>query len=700
MNNLKRISAAVLAGMALMSASGVSHGMGFGHASSRAILGDSLRVTVPVRLEAGEELTRECLAADVYLGEDKVAPKVILIDLLPGEGGGDRSVVISSSIAISEPVVTIYLAAGCQSRVTRKIVLFPDPPTLIASPTTTPVDVADKIESASLPVASNVSAPGALPTALPPVAAPAASPSRKAGRASATAKAHAGSVHGRSSGSAGTLPSMVVADVVGSGAQTGGKGTSKSKSAQAETRKRGAAAQAKALNQGDGGRLLLDPVDADAMVIPDLRMTPTLGAMAAADENAPEVKARRDAAAALWLALNASPEQMARDRDRLQELEQRLSQLQKEGDQAKQSVRGLQARVQAAESQRAGRWTYLLALLAVAASVTAAYLYMRLRRVGGGNWWQASEHSSLNEQEPELEAEEHTSTEFVHVPDSQPGAYPAATSRSAAAFASIPAAPLASEPHRPLASASLHQMVPDAPAPFPSPSGRPQQTQTESLREVSVEELIDLEQQAEFFVVLGQDDAAIDLLESHVLHTTGASPLPFLKLLEIYRRVGKRAEYERVQAGFNQRFNAYAPAWDADLQQGHSLADYPGVVERLQSLWPTPAEAMVVLEKSLTRPESGEDTFELPAYRELLFLYAVARDLSEREVSDRHSVDLLLPVIDISGAEPSTSVHHQSSPVIEPLMATRPIKAQPEVSPSIKLDLQLDDDLPPADPPH
>ena len=31
-------------------------------------------------------------------------------------------------------------------------------------------------------------------------------------------------------------------------------------------------------------------------------------------------------------------------------------------------------------------------------------------------------------------------------------------------------------------------------------------------RDVSVEELIDLEQQAEFFVVLGQDEAAIDLL--------------------------------------------------------------------------------------------------------------------------------------------------------------------------------------------
>lgn len=190
-------------------------------------------------------------------------------------------------------------------------------------------------------------------------------------------------------------------------------------------------------------------------------------------------------------------------------------------------------------------------------------------------------------------------------------------------------------------------------------------------------------------MVLGQDDAAIDLLEGHVHHTTGASPLPFLKLLEIYRRVGKRADYERVQAEFNQRFNAYAPAWEADLQQGHTLEDYPGVIERLQTLWAEPVRAMAVLEKSLTRPESGDDTFELPAYRELLFLYAVARDLSERDIVDRHSVDLLLPVVDLSGREPTESVH--AAPVIEPLMATRPIKAQPEVSPSMSLDLQLDD---------
>ncbi|MBI2733311.1 MAG: hypothetical protein HYX44_08425 [Aquabacterium sp.] len=309
------------------------------------------------------------------------------------------------------------------------------------------------------------------------------------------------------------------------------------------------------------------------------------------------------------------------------------------------------------------------------------YLRLRHERKRSESWWQSQAESDLSEQDLDREpALSRTSAEFVHVPS---GASPTHGSGEA----ELPASK-AAEPKGPLTSANIHQYVPDAvPSAMPSPPAVA--AQSEPLREVSVEELIDLEQQAEFFEVLGQDEAAIDLLEGHVQNTTGASPLPFLKLLEIYRRVGKRTEYERVQAEFNQRFNAYAPAWEADLQQGHTLDDYPGVIERLQSLWAEPLRAMAVLEKSLTRPESGDDTFELPAYRELLFLYAVARDLSERDVVDRHSVDLLLPVVDLSASEPVAPVH--TSPIIEPLMATRPIKALPEVRPSMSLDLHLDD---------
>ena len=162
---------------------------------------------------------------------------------------------------------------------------------------------------------------------------------------------------------------------------------------------------------------------------------------------------------------------------------------------------------------------------------------------------------------------------------------------------------------------------------------------------MTIEELIDLEQQADFFVVLGQDDAAIELLVEHVRQTGGGSPLPYLKLLEIHRRRGDRADYERTRTRFNHRFNAYAPEWDVDLASGRSLEDYTGILPRLQQVWTKPIDAMAELESLLFRRSRGE-LFELPAYREVLFLYALARDLLDREAAGSGSVDLLLPMAD------------------------------------------------------
>ena len=170
-------------------------------------------------------------------------------------------------------------------------------------------------------------------------------------------------------------------------------------------------------------------------------------------------------------------------------------------------------------------------------------------------------------------------------------------------------------------------------------------THGDALRDVSIEELIDLEQQAEFFVVLGQDDAAIDLLAEHLRTTGGGSPLPYLKLLEIHHRLDEREAYERIRSRFNHRFNAYAPEWGVDLGHGLSLDQYSGVIPRLQQVWARPLDAMAQLEALLFRKSRGE-LFDLPAYREVLFLYSLARDLMDRASADTGNVDLLLPMAD------------------------------------------------------
>ena len=72
------------------------------------------------------------------------------------------------------------------------------------------------------------------------------------------------------------------------------------------------------------------------------------------------------------------------------------------------------------------------------------------------------------------------------------------------------------------------------------------------------------------------------------------------------------------------------PSGGRTCRPAASLEDYPGVLPRLQQVWPRPLDAMAELEALLFRRSRGE-LFELPAYREVLFLYALARDLLDRD---------------------------------------------------------------------
>jgi pilus assembly protein FimV len=222
-------------------------------------------------------------------------------------------------------------------------------------------------------------------------------------------------------------------------------------------------------------------------------------------------------------------------------------------------------------------------------------------------------------------------------------------------------------------------LAPAAPTPVVPVKAAEPESAVEPRRPMSAEELIDLEQQAEFFVVLGQDEAAIDLLMGHVRSTGGVSPLPYLKLLEIYRRRGEREPYDRIRERFNRRFNAYAPEWDVDPELGLSLEGYPEVMQRLQDTWNRPSQAMGLLDAALFRRDAGP-TFDVPAYRELLFLYSTARDLAERDV-DVEGVDLLLPIGDVPSST-MTSVAASSPEVADPPA-------------SFSLDLDVSTDQPP-----
>lgn len=674
-----RLSAAVAVVVSLMGTGTPAWSLGFGRPVSRAILGETFNVTVPVRLESSEEIADDCLAADVFFGDDKVSSQAVMATLLPGQGT-ERMVRVSTTSLINEPVVTLYLAAGCKAKVTRKFVAFADPPMIFAAPTvSTPAP-------ASAPVA--VASPVTSTSPLAATAMPADGDSKPVSRAERRSAATNGKPSASRKGTSGdTTAALTVASKAppvvreAAPAKSNGRDTL---SAKLDQRPGKAPAE--------GSRLVLDPVEVDALVAPALTMTSSMGTLG--DVDSQEARDRRAAAAALWAAMNASPEQLARDRQRMQELEQRLAKLQQDATAAREQVLSMESRVREAEGAPLSNPLVmgLGGAVLLLGGALGFVVWRQRKHEAQSSWWTEGAPSPDGDGLPEAASHavpaalaepvlDRTVAEFV------PVVVPSSTPPKADVEVKAPSA----------STATLTRTMPVGMVPAKTPTlpaiQRPSLIKSESqdaVREITVEELIDLEQQAEFFVVLGQDDAAIELLESHVQSTSGASPLPYLKLLEIYQRLGRRGDYEQVQEGFNGRFNAYAPAWDADLQHGHALEEYPGVIERLQQLWSQPAQAMDVLEKSLTRPDDSVETFDLPAYRELLFLYAVARDLSERDAQERTPVDLLQQEASnlmTGGAE----VVESATSSFEPLMATRPVKASPDVRPSLSIDLSLDD---------
>lgn len=291
-----------------------------------------------------------------------------------------------------------------------------------------------------------------------------------------------------------------------------------------------------------------------------------------------------------------------------QQVQQALTEARRQQDQLAQ----LRQRLVAAEAANA--WLHWLLLCLGASSAMVCWLTLRVRRlqreVAHGHWSAAADA-----------AQAVMPGDAGGVPLLSPGH--AGLSRRQAALPLAPAPPAIVKGLSEAASAPAQRPVEVTVArtasEFSFGTGVPP-------RPVSVEELLDLDQQVDFFIVLGQEQAAIDLLLGHVRSTGGINALPYFKLLEIYREKGDDEAYERTRERFNQRFNAFAPAVDGDLMAGRTLEDYADVVLRLQRAWPQPLRAAAELESLLLR-RADLEPFDLPAYREILMLHALVRDL-------------------------------------------------------------------------
>jgi pilus assembly protein FimV len=582
--------------------------LGFGRPVSDAVLGQSFTFTVPVRVQPGERFAGDCLSAKVYYGDALLPPNAVRTEVLPGATGDSLMLRVITSMPVSEPIVDVSVEVACDRHFSRRFSVFADPPTLAAGP----AQVAP-LPQAVAPVA------GAAPVAAPPV-----------GPATTAYGAAQRNASGAASGRPRVLrkgPTMAPANEVDTPAAARHPATD---NGIAKKGPRTAPAPA------DTSRLLLEPG------VPQLKLDmeePVILPPSAASGAAPGLAALED-----------------EDLRQLKALQQSLDNARRDSQSQRDQTARLQAELAQAKAQSSGdTWTpWLLALLAVAAAAIAGLVW-KLRqqtRIAHSDWFNQSALGPATAVPPasELPPQVRPEASFVAADLAEPVAGEPLSDLPLVDESDARRVPIVDHSAtRPLDRHSLAAAV---------PAGAP--------RELSVEELLDLEQQADFFIALGQEDAAVDLLMSHLRSAGGQSPLPYTKLLEIYRRQGDRSAYERTRARFNRRFNAYAPDWDTGPAAGRSLEDYPDTIAQLERTWHSPLDAMAILESLLFKRDDSSELFDLPAYRDVLVLYSLARDLWQHGGGQGGThVDVLLPLDDDSAHAASVTTYPSAREVNE-----------------------------------
>lgn len=347
-------------------------------------------------------------------------------------------------------------------------------------------------------------------------------------------------------------------------------------------------------------RLVMEPLS-DWLEAPSmLRASPEIATLS------PASPAQREEAAARWRALNLEPQELLQEAARLVAQETELAKLRADAERDKAATLAVQ---QELEQRAAERFpavvVYVLGALLLLLAGLLLWMWSRVRgdgTVDARRWNQAVAQN-------------------------------AASSPPAAARSAQPAP----AEHHLRAQPTEPQMLPSGMIPLEfgvsqdAPLAPTEETSpvaadgSESITAVvNPEDLFDLQQQAEFFVSVGEHDQAIDVMKKHIEANQETSPLAYLELLRLYRSLSRIEQYNALRAQFHRFFNAQVPEFAAFARQGKGLFAYPEVLARIEALWCDPS-VVSLLQELLFRGTGEQQRFDLPAYDDLLLLHAIAR---------------------------------------------------------------------------
>lgn len=660
--------------------------MSLGRHRGVALIGRPLDISVQAILDAQEDIASVCVDADVFFADNKIDKSRFRVTAeKTGATGQDALVRIRTTALVDEPVVTVYLRVGCLQKTEKRFVLLAD---LVS-------------ESASSPAASQM--PAAAPARPPMVTAtpaPAAAPAGSAGTEANPANlpavgAPSAAVPRRArirAPAAASPPTSAGVDPAASARPIVEATPSPSRRQRAKE-----ARDAQAAARGSA-RLKLEPLDLTIDRDPTLRSSSEMLSVPAATPEG------RSAAAALWRALTAQPEDLLKDAEKLQSLETSVRNLQVQSQKNQLMIETLTGQVQKAESERyANTLVYALGALLLLALAALAYFLRSWLLLRGGDegdlpWWRKNEP---------LEKGWANSSPKVEV-SSVPGEGSEARKPVRKQKAVEPPASSVLDLDLGVTDSGfievkhLSSRGSDSLPPLPrSDRSDFAMSMTHPARAVKAEELFDVQQQADFFVSLGQQEQAVEVLRSHITDNAQTSALVYLDLFNLYHQLGREVDYEELRATFNDLFNSQIPPFslyrDKDKDAGPGLEAYQVAMSRIEALWPSPKVLDIIEESIFRKPDAGSEAFDLEAYRELLLLYSVARDIIHPEAMSTNSI----PKFDLPdstfGNEAKTSRFASTS--IQPLSASvlgsgsdsRPFldSVLPPSSPHLGLDLDL-----------
>lgn len=644
--------------VALACAATTSSALTLGRVRGAVLLGQPLSLTVAIQAEADEAAADLCFDADVYYGDLRQEASRISVVPLRQEGGVPNAVKVSVAAPVDEPVVTVYLRSSCGPKTSRKYVLLSD----LASELTP-----------SLP--GEVSARSARPM-------PQAVPGEP------------------------TVPALVTANPVVK--QVSVKSAAQPQKPRIALQPEVDTARANASLKPSGGtkaRLKLSILDLVDIKDPSLKLSNELSNPPSEDPQ------KREAAAALWRSLNTSPQDLIDESARQKALADDLKSLRDLSGKNQRDLQDLSGRLLKAESERYfNPLIYALAGLLLIVGGALGALLLKLRRGGREDtpWWRSDSEqyhevldtAQASQQDPaiaNLSSQPNPGVSSVPPHPSQPAAIGPDFSNSGLDIeldldTSEPAAPVLEVPH-PVQRKELAAAVGNKGAVVPGAHRDLSHSMHASLHAINTQEMLDVRQQADFFMTLGQHEEAIGLLEGSIQESEASNPLVYLDLLKVLHTLSRKPAFDHYRAEFNSIFTGRVPAYATFGQPGNSLDAYPQICAEISDLWNTDS-AVEFLEQCMVRraEDAPELYFDLDAFRDLLLLHAVASRFRLNSISDSG----LMP---FSAAKMATADEHSAgvlavmpeglSEMTMPVVPVEPVGSEL----SVDLDLSSDNNL-------